>query len=58
LPQRWLVIGLAAGVFVNIGLQLLNPQILRYFIDTSIDTSGSMVMLAFSAAISLHFSLL
>ena len=39
LPQRWLVAALAVGLLANIGLQLANPQILRYFIDTAIDTS-------------------
>jgi ATP-binding cassette subfamily B protein len=40
LPQRWLVAGLAVGLFANIALQLVNPQILRYFIDTAVDTSA------------------
>ena len=38
-PQLWLVAALGVGLFANIGLQLVNPQILRYFIDTAVDTS-------------------
>ena len=32
-PQLWLVTIVALLLFANIGLQLVNPQILRYFID-------------------------
>lgn len=34
-PQRLRVVGLALLLFSGIGLQLLNPQIIRYFIDTA-----------------------
>ena len=34
-PQRPRVIALALLVFASIGLQLVNPQIVRYFIDTA-----------------------
>lgn len=39
LPQRWQVVGLTTAVFTTIGLQLVNPQIMRYFIDAAIDTT-------------------
>ncbi len=35
-PQREQFLGLAVALLGGIGLQLLNPQILRYFIDTAI----------------------
>ena len=34
LPQRQHVFLLAIALLSNIGLQILNPQILQYFIDT------------------------
>jgi ABC-type multidrug transport system fused ATPase/permease subunit len=34
-PQRWRVFGLAALLLAGIGLQLINPQVVRYFIDTA-----------------------
>ena len=37
-PQRTRVIILAVLLFSSIGLQLANPQILRYFIDTAIQS--------------------
>jgi len=37
--QRWRVAALAVLLFGNIGLQLLNPQLMRWFIDTA--SSGS-----------------
>ncbi|MGC1310534.1 MAG: ABC transporter ATP-binding protein [Phormidesmis sp.] len=36
LPQRGRLVGLAIALFSSIGLQILNPQILRYFIDTAV----------------------
>ena len=39
---------LAIALFTSIGLQLLNPQILRYFIDTAV-TGGSQRLLAIAA---------
>ncbi|EDX84638.1 ABC transporter, ATP-binding protein [Synechococcus sp. PCC 7335] len=36
LPQRGRVVGLAIALLSNIALQLVNPQILRYFIDTAV----------------------
>ncbi len=38
-PLRGKVIVLAALIFTNIGLQLVNPQIIRYFIDTASATT-------------------
>ncbi|WP_121969917.1 ABC transporter ATP-binding protein [Leptolyngbya sp. BC1307] len=35
-PQRGRVAGIAIALFASIGLQVLNPQILRYFIDTAV----------------------
>jgi ABC-type multidrug transport system fused ATPase/permease subunit len=38
-PRRGKVIVLAILIFANIGLQLVNPQIIRYFIDTASATA-------------------
>ncbi|MCG6137821.1 MAG: ABC transporter ATP-binding protein/permease [Nostoc sp. LLA-1] len=35
-PQKWRVFKFAIALLISIGLQLVNPQILRYFIDTAI----------------------
>ncbi len=40
-PQRWWLLLLTVGLVSGIGLQLLNPQILRYFIDSAMDTSAN-----------------
>ena len=47
-PQRLKVVWLALLVLAGIGLQLINPQILRYFIDTAItgDTSANLIGIA------------
>ena len=46
-PQRSRVIWLAIALFSSIALQLLNPQILRYFIDTAAnDGFGSASLVA------------
>ncbi len=37
-PLRIKVFVLAILIFTNIGLQLVNPQIIRYFIDTALET--------------------
>jgi len=34
-PQRLWVVGVAVLLFAGIGLQLLSPQVIRYFIDTA-----------------------
>ena len=44
-PQRTRVLILAVLLFGSIGLQLVNPQILRFFIDTAIQ-NGTQVTLA------------
>ncbi len=38
-PQRVLLVVLTLGLAAGIGMQLVSPQILRYFIDAAIDTS-------------------
>ena len=47
-PQRPLVLLLALLLFTNLGLQLVNPQILRRFIDSiGADTAlGELIALA------------
>jgi len=40
-PQQGRVLKFAIALFVSIGLQILNPQILRYFIDTAIAGGNS-----------------
>ncbi|TFI53969.1 ABC transporter ATP-binding protein [Mastigocladus laminosus UU774] len=45
-PQKGRVIKLAIALLSNIGLQLVSPQILRYFIDTAVtDGSGQNLLL-------------
>ena len=48
-PQRWRVAMLAILLFVSIALQLVNPQILRYFIDGA--TRGSSTQTLATAAL-------
>ncbi len=43
-PQRLHVVLLALLLFADIGLQLLNPQLLRYFIDTAIGGGSSQAL--------------
>ncbi|MEO0767996.1 MAG: ABC transporter ATP-binding protein [Cyanobacteria bacterium J06649_4] len=45
LPQRLRVVGLAIALLTSIGLQLLNPQILRYFIDTAVAGGSQRLLL-------------
>ncbi|HEY7123123.1 MAG TPA: ABC transporter ATP-binding protein [Ktedonobacterales bacterium] len=45
-PQRWRVALMAALLVVGTGLQFLNPQILRYFIDTALAGGASAALLA------------
>ncbi len=40
-PLRFKVFLLATLIFTTIGLQLLNPQIIRYFIDTAVHSQGA-----------------
>ncbi len=56
LPQRQTLIGLAILLFASIGLQLINPQIIRYFIDTA-QSESSLTPLYYAAALFIGFSL-
>ncbi|WP_247740986.1 ABC transporter ATP-binding protein [Cohnella sp. LGH] len=56
LPQRKTLIGLAALLFASIGLQLVNPQIIRYFIDTA-QSDRSLEPLYYAALLFIGFSL-
>lgn len=49
-PQKVRVFKFAIALFLSIGLQILNPQILRYFIDTAVAGGGSqkLFLAAFS----------
>ena len=55
-PQRNQVLTLAALVSGSIVLQLLNPQIIRYFIDTA-ESGGAQPALLLAAGLYLGFSL-
>jgi ABC-type multidrug transport system fused ATPase/permease subunit len=44
-PQWFRVLLMAVFLLANIGLQLLNPQILRYFIDTALANGASLPLL-------------
>jgi ATP-binding cassette subfamily B protein len=44
-PQWYRTVLLALFLLLNIGLQLLNPQILRYFIDTALANGASLSLL-------------
>src|SRR5262245_16044074 len=55
-PQRNQVLGLAVLVLSSIGLQLLNPQVIRYFIDTA-SSGGAQSALLLAAALYIGFSL-
>lgn len=44
-PQRLRVIALAIALLVSIALQLINPQILRYFIDTALNQEAGTTLL-------------
>jgi ABC-type multidrug transport system fused ATPase/permease subunit len=55
-PQMLRVVLLAALLFGSIGLQLLNPQVLRFFIDTAL-AGGSLDTLMGAAAIFIALAL-
>ncbi|MBQ4900376.1 ABC transporter ATP-binding protein [Paenibacillus sp. Marseille-P2973] len=55
--QRRLLIWLAVLLLVSIALQLVNPQVIRYFIDTA-QGEGSLNALYYAAAIFIGFSLI
>ncbi|SFT26507.1 ABC transporter ATP-binding protein [Paenibacillus sp. BC26] len=56
LPQKRTLIGLAFLLFLSIGLQLINPQIIRFFIDTA-QSEGSLKPLLIAACLFIGFSL-
>jgi ABC-type multidrug transport system fused ATPase/permease subunit len=56
-PQAPRVLLLAVLLFAGIGLQLVNPQVLRYFIDTT-QSGGSQAALLTAAGLYLGFALL
>ncbi|MBD2870628.1 ABC transporter ATP-binding protein [Paenibacillus arenilitoris] len=57
LPQKKPLIGLALLLFTTIGLQLVNPQIIRYFIDTA-QSDKALEPLYYAAAVFIGFSLI
>lgn len=57
LPQRRLLARLTVLLLASIGLALVNPQIIRYFIDTA-QAKGDMSRLYIAAGLFLGFSLL
>lgn len=44
-PQKSRMVKFAIALFASIGLQILNPQILRYFIDTAVSGGDSQKLL-------------
>ncbi|MFC0211567.1 ABC transporter ATP-binding protein [Paenibacillus chartarius] len=56
LPHRSTLAFLALLLFVSIGLQLINPQIIRFFIDTA-QSAGDMKPLYIAAALFIGFSI-
>ncbi|MCR2807882.1 ABC transporter ATP-binding protein [Paenibacillus soyae] len=56
LPQKSSLILLTILLFVSIGLQLVNPQIIRYFIDTA-QSDKPLELLLYAALIFIGFSL-
>ncbi|MFC5448448.1 ABC transporter ATP-binding protein [Paenibacillus aestuarii] len=57
LPQRGTLIVLALLLFTSIGMQLINPQIIRYFIDTA-QSLGDLQPLFVAAGLFIAFSLI
>ncbi|TYP70237.1 ABC transporter ATP-binding protein [Paenibacillus methanolicus] len=55
LPQRGALVGLTLLLFASIGLQLVNPQIIRFFIDEA-QGEGSMEPLYYAAILFIGFS--
>lgn len=55
-PQKGTLIVLTILLFASIGLQLINPQIIRYFIDTA-QTQGAMQPLITAAIMFIGFAL-
>jgi ATP-binding cassette, subfamily B, bacterial len=56
-PQSLQIALLALLIFTNIGLQLVNPQIIRYFLDTA-QAGGAPVALWWAAGVFMGFALL
>ncbi|MEH2088167.1 ABC transporter ATP-binding protein [Nostoc sp.] len=56
-PQKWRVVKFAIALLASIGLQLINPQILRYFIDTAA-VGGSGKNLLFAALLFIGVALI
>ncbi|WP_020618453.1 ABC transporter ATP-binding protein [Paenibacillus daejeonensis] len=56
LPQRKTLIGLTILLLMTIALQLVNPQIIRYFIDHA-QSGGAMTSLIYAALVFIGFSL-
>jgi ATP-binding cassette subfamily B protein len=56
-PQRKSIITLTILLLFTIGLQLVSPQIIRYFIDTAAQEQGGMEKLLYAAALFIGTSL-
>jgi ATP-binding cassette subfamily B protein len=56
-PQRRRVMGLSGLILLSIGLQLINPQVIRYFLDTA-GSGGPRRSLLLAAAAFITFALL
>ncbi|MDM9383940.1 ABC transporter ATP-binding protein [Chlorogloeopsis sp. ULAP01] len=56
-PQKGRVVKFAIALFASIGLQILNPQILRYFIDTAV-AGGSSQKLFLAALLFIGIALI
>ncbi|MFD0590092.1 ABC transporter ATP-binding protein [Paenibacillus sp. GCM10027627] len=56
LPQKSALIGLTLLLFSSIALQLINPQIIRYFIDTA-QSDKPLELLMYAALMFIGFSL-
>ncbi len=56
-PQRKRVTGLSGLILLSIGLQLVNPQVIRYFLDTA-SSGGPERSLLLAAAAFIAFALL
>jgi len=55
-PQRRRVMGLSGLILLSIGLQLINPQVIRYFLDTA-RSGGPQRSLLLAAAAFIAFAL-
>lgn len=48
-PQWWRALLMTVCLLASIGLQLLNPQLLRYFIDTALANGATLTLLLVAA---------